>query len=155
MRKIHAVGAAAAALVLTFSLSACRSSSSSSEPAPTGATDAPTAEYNFGDGTVTTGKLPDNWPSDVPTPEGLAVYGSAEVPEGITATFKGPGSVAEVSAAEDKALENAGWKKENSFGGGAAGGVATWAKGTQRVSTIYSTEGGEVVAVITVTNAPN
>ncbi len=103
----------------------------------------------------TNAKLPDGWPSDVPTPQGLAVINGTTINTGkgdtYSATFEGsdatPEQVGEQLSTDFKAN---GWKSSTTFGGGSAGGIQTWSKGTRSVQVTISPNDGKTGVNITV-----
>lgn len=150
MRRIQALALGTAGLAAAFALTACSSSSSTptSDPTPT-----ENQSFSLGDSTVNTGgELPSYWPSDVPTPKGLAYAGGAQLQGSVSGSFNGSSpSAAEVGKQLDADFKAQGWTSEANFGGGSSGGVTSWKKGNQTAQVIIANEKGTTVNITVVT----
>lgn len=105
------------------------------------------------DGTFTGGSgLPDDWPEDIPMPDGVeVVYGSSS-PEGATVTVTGSGSVDELMADFEDALSD--WTAEDETTmetGGDTFRSARFVDGEREVSVSVSNSGGEATAALVYT----
>lgn len=141
---IKSIAIAAVSLAAVTGLAACGSSSSTTSDAPPAATASPEETFKVGDTEVSSG-LPSGWPDDVPTPNGLALKGGGGTPEGMSASWSGPGSVKTVQTQLDADFKANGFIKGDAFGTGDEGGLTSWAKGSTTVQVIVANQNGEVV----------
>ncbi|MGV1037442.1 MAG: hypothetical protein ACOYD0_10525 [Candidatus Nanopelagicales bacterium] len=103
-------------------------------------------------------KLPDGWPSDVPTPQGLAVINGTTINTGkgdtYSATFQGSDATPEqVGVQLTTDFKANGWKSSTTLGGGSAGGIQTWSKGTRSVQVTITPSDGKTGVNITVVDS--
>lgn len=141
------IAAAAIAVGAVAGMSAC-SSSSLPDNLPN-VTASPEGTLKLGDTEISTG-LPSGWPTDVPTPQGLTLKGGGGTPQGMSASWSGPGTAEAVQAQLDTDFKAAGFTKENGFGGGSTGGVTSWTKGSMRVQVVVANDGANVAVNETV-----
>ncbi|MDZ7577796.1 MAG: hypothetical protein U0904_06445 [Candidatus Nanopelagicales bacterium] len=126
--------------------------SGSVQVAPEGSVDfsAPGVEGSVSDSAT----LPDEWPADVPVPEGLTVQTSTqfatEAGKSLSAGFEGPGDAKAVTQQLGSAFESAGFKQTSSFGSSEVGAVVLWTKGDIKVSVTVSGDSGKVTVSETV-----
>lgn len=115
------------------------------------------AEGNFSmeseDGTVTAGAgLPEDWPEDLPLPDGVeVVYGSSS-PEGATVTLTGTGSVDDLMAEFEDLYGD--WTAEDEStmeSGGTSFRSARFVDGNRSLSVSVSDSGGEATAALVYT----
>lgn len=122
---------AGGALVLGIGLAACGGSNDSSSPTAT-STEVPT-QASAGDN-VTVGKLPANWPSDVPQPPNTSVEGGGGTNGGASATFKGSGSLDSELTTYFGELESNGWTQDKTVDTGK--NLTGWNKNDRRTQVI-------------------
>jgi len=96
------------------------------------------------------GELPDYWPSDGPTPDGLNYIGGAKISTGITGTFEGDVPVGEAEAAYNTQLEAAGYTKDAAFEGAGVGGLSSWKKGATTIQVLAANNDGGVGMNVTI-----
>ena len=149
---VKSVAVAAVSLSAVVGMSAC-SSSTTTDNLPN-VTASPEGTVKVGDTEVTSG-LPSGWPSDVPTPQGLTLKGGGGTPQGMSASWSGPGTAAAVQAQLDTDFKNAGFTSKNSFGGGSVGGVTSWTKGAMTVQVVIANDGANVAVNETVLTGAN
>ncbi|MEI2716384.1 MAG: hypothetical protein V9E98_05210 [Candidatus Nanopelagicales bacterium] len=102
--------------------------------------------------------LPEDWPTDVPTPQGLPLVNAIRLnsPEGPTwsATYQGDGDPDAVYQALSDDLRANGFTLDSGFGEGPIGGVSAWTKGDVRVQLTVLTQDGQAAVNITVLDPP-
>ena len=143
----------ATASVAVLALGAC-SSSSSSEPEAS-ATSSAAADLDglhIQEGGEA-GVAPNNWPSDVPFPQTLALQGSGGVDQAQTAAWMGDGDMDTIANDLKGEFESAGWTASNSFVSGATGSVTLWTKGSQKVQVTVAQKDGQVLVSETIVNS--
>ncbi len=106
----------------------------------------------------TNSQLPEGWPSDVPTPQGLPVINGTTINTGkgdtYSATFEGSDATPEqVGAQLTTDFKAQGWKSSTTLGGGSAGGIQTWSKGTRSVQVTIAPSEGKTGVNITVVDS--
>ncbi len=100
-----------------------------------------------------TATLPADWPSDVPTPTGLALKNAIALgtPEGRTfsGSWTGTGEAGAVYTEMTGKLTANGYTSSGAFDGGgsgsAGGGVSAWKKGNTTIQLVVLTQDGKVI----------
>ena len=92
------------------------------------------------------GKLPSNWPSDVPTPTAIPLIQAAAINSGMNAAFKGTGDIVAIqNDLSARFLQNGFTQAANFNFGGANGGVVSYDKAGMKVQVVAAVEGGQAI----------
>ncbi|MEI8082006.1 MAG: hypothetical protein WCI74_09200 [Actinomycetes bacterium] len=92
------------------------------------------------------GKLPSNWPSDVPTPTQIPLINAAAINAGMNATYRGTGDIVAIqNDLTARFLQNGFTQAANFNFGSASGGVVSYDKGGMKVQVVAAVEGGQAV----------
>ncbi len=110
-------------------------------------------------GTVQQGKLPDNFPKDIPLPPGAKIDSSGSISGGsdLTVLFSTDQSVADAIQFYKTQLTQQGWQVNDSFSATASGGLLLAKKNAQALSVAVSSTAGKTDVLLTLApeNAAN
>ncbi|MFZ1361575.1 MAG: hypothetical protein WAS05_01380 [Candidatus Nanopelagicales bacterium] len=142
-RLISKVVLAGSALVLGVGLAACGGSSDSSSTPSAASSEVPT-QASAGDN-LTAGKLPADWPSDVPQPPYTTVEGGAGSNGSFSASFNGSGSLDSELTTYFSELESNGWTQDKTVDTGNK--LTGWNKDNRRTQVIAQDNGDGTYAI--------